>query len=192
MYKHKFDKNRYSCNKGSGMISDSDGGAMQEVQYYATQLSEFWQEKIVLSATLGTVATIFGIAAPMLMCISVLMIVDLMLGIFCAWVYGELSLEKLRRGSMKFLAYYLSMFLVSLINDYVSLSVGISLPIQNLYVTYLITTETVSIMSHCNSLGMPFPPLFQTIIKGYKNKVEHTVESMVDDEHNSNNDKDIK
>ena len=45
-------------------------------------------------------------------------------------------------------------------------------------------------MSHCNSLVMPFPPLFQTIIKGYRNKVEHTVESMVDDEHN-NNDKDI-
>lgn len=164
------------------MITKYDGDMMQEIQHYATQLSELWQEKIVLSAAAGTIATLFGIDVAMLLCVSILMVIDLWLGLLCAWLVNDVSLGKLRRGAMKFFAYYLSMFLVGLINGYISSSLGIVLPIQNLYVTYLIATEAVSIMGHCSMLGMPFPPLFQKIINGYRDKVEHTVENIINDD----------
>lgn len=161
------------------MLDPHDVDILQEVEYYMVRASELFEEKFTVSLSVGTLATIFGIDAAMLLCISLLMCADLFFGILHSWKAHTFSLYKLQRGAMKFLAYYLSMLLVNNVNDYVSRSLGVWLPVQNLYVTYLIATEGLSIMSHCSQLGMPFPPLFRVILRSYQNKVEKTVQAIV-------------
>lgn len=155
---------------------------MDELQYYAAQLIDLWQYKIAAGITVGAIATLFDIDAPMLLCVSALMFADVVTGVLVALKFNTFKTQRLSRGAMKFLAYYLSMFLVSVVNNYASASVGITFPIQNLYVTYLIATEAISVMNHCSTLGMPFPPLFSKILKKYHDRVEDTVENMIADE----------
>lgn len=155
---------------------------MNELQYYLAQITDLWQYKIAAGITIGAIATLFGIDATMLICISALMFTDLFAGIVVAWKTNTFETRKLSRGVAKFFAYYLSMLLVNIVNTYASASLGITFPIQNLYVTYLIATEAISVMNHCSTLGMPFPPLFSKIIKRYHSRVEDAVDNIVTDD----------
>lgn len=174
------------CRNGKEVSMD-DRCIVQDLSYYFMQLSVIGQERVFAGITLGTVAAFFGITESMLVCITLLMLSDLFLGIVRAIVQRQVALVKLQRGAMKFLAYFLSIFLVGVIDVHVSpvvapllalLGLSIQTPLMNIYIAYLVVTEVLSVCEHLSILGFKFPPLMQKMLVRYKTGIENVVDKL--------------
>lgn len=149
---------------------------MQDIVRCAESALILWEHKLTLGLFLGWSSAFFGITEQLFICISLLMLSDLCLGVLSAMKLKNFNYTMLKRGFLKFVAYFLSMFLINIVDVWASAAVGTDLPLQDVYLSYLVITEVLSIMTNCSNLGLQFPALVERIIRGYKQKVEDLVE----------------
>lgn len=167
-------------NEAIGMSKFIGKGIMTEVSDFTQQLINLWQVKSVMTVSLASIAAFFGVEPSMLTCLNVLMGLDLLLGIIVAFrtkTYCPLKVEKTVK---KVMAYYSSLFMVSLVCGYSYELFDTDLRVADIYLLYLISTESLSVMKHGEELGIKYPAAFGILLNGFSQKVEDTISDLVD------------
>lgn len=171
-------------NEAIGMSKFIGKGIMTEVSDFTQQLINLWQVKSVMTVSLASIAAFFGVEPSMLTCLNVLMGLDLLLGIIVAFrtkTYCPLKVEKTVK---KVMAYYSSLFMVSLVCGYSYEIFDTNLRVADIYLLYLISTESLSVMKHGEELGIKYPAAFSILLNGFSQKVEDTISDLVDSDDN--------
>lgn len=155
---------------------------MQELSSYIAQLIESWQGKFMLSTLLTAVAwlieqfgTAFGADSFLTILLFVVIWIELLLGLVLAIKSGRFDCQTMAQGVLKLPLYCLYLFLIASIAVSIEHSVNISLPLLNLFISYLIASEVFIIIRQLHLLGFKVPPLLLFIVRNAKGRFEHLV-----------------
>lgn len=136
-----------------------------------------------LTAALGAFAVYVGALAVPVIVLMVMMVIDYLSGMSCAWVHGELSSRIGGRGIIKKVG-YMALIVVAMGVDYLiysgfaaaDINVGYNMWFGILVAVWLIINEMLSILENLSRLGVPIPGFLQKIIGRLKNTVDKTGE----------------
>lgn len=162
---------------------------MEHIQYYVNSIADSWQAKLFvgtifasIDAVLGSGSTVidtfmsgytdrFGGDSFLIYLLACMMLIDLTLGIFHAITVGPWNTGIFVRGIAKYPLFGLYVFMVS------SMTVGFSGGEfwLNVFVSYLIASETFSITKTLEKLGVKVPFLLLVIAHGFKQRIETMV-----------------
>ena len=145
--------------------------------YYAQALVAMWPVKAALAA----VATWFSTEPGLLYWLVAMLVVDLSFGLVEAFKRGKFSCRMLKRGGIKFPAYCLCITLVAAVDACMEMAFGVSVPLLEIFLAYLVAQESVSVMGHMVRLGLPVPPIVRRILLHGKHKVEKQLNNILDD-----------
>lgn len=117
-----------------------------------TGMSEAWYEKLIVSFLLG----IFAPFRVSLVVLFVLILIDTITGVAYVLKIKSFSSKGFRKGVIKMITYFTSILVVRLCE------IGISDLVSTTYLTkimtsYLVVTETLSILENLARLGAPLP-----------------------------------
>jgi|GEM_PF-1399903 len=145
--------------------------------YYAQALVALWPVKAALAA----VAAWLSAEPGLLYWLTSMWCADLAFGLFEAFRRGKFSCRMLKRGGMKIPAYCLCITLVAAVDACMEMAFGVSVPLLEGFLAYLVAQESVSVMGHMIRLGLPVPPMVRRILLHGKRTVEKKLDDVLDD-----------
>lgn len=130
-----------------------------EVMTSVLRLVDFWQYKLLLS----TIVVIFAPFKIALLILFIMIFMDTLTGCIYAFKVRRFSSGKLRRGLGKLIIYTSSIVVVRL------LEIGIyevfkTTTFTNVIISYLVLTESLSVLENLTLLGAPLPMGLKNII----------------------------
>lgn len=149
--------------------------------YYTQSLAVLWPEKAVISSFLAGVVALFGGDAFIMWLLLGVMCADFLLGFTDAARRKHIRCRAMGRGVLKFVYYFSYIGLVGVVNVSLSRSFGIHAPLLDLFMSYLIITDAISVMAHMQRLGIPVPALLRRIIVRSRDKIERGVSETLDE-----------
>ncbi|WP_303237687.1 phage holin family protein [uncultured Bilophila sp.] len=148
--------------------------------YYTQSIMELWQQKAVVSSCIAGFVSVFGGDAFLLWALLSIMIADFAFGFTDAARRKHIRCRLLARGALKFVYYFSYLALVGVVNVSLSRSVGVELLLLNLFASYLIITDVISVLAHMQRLGIPVPVLLRRIVLKSRAKIERDVDEAID------------
>ena len=145
--------------------------------YYAQALVTLWPVKAALAAVAAWLSTEPGL----LYWLVGMWAADLGFGLFEACRRGRFSCRMLKRGGLKLPAYCLCITLVAAVDACMEMAFGVSVPLLEGFLAYLVAQESVSVMGHMIRLGLPVPPIVRRILQHGKRTVEKKIDDVLDD-----------
>lgn len=104
---------------------------------------------------------------------------DIVFGLADSIKNRQYSPYKLHRGVIKIFTYLFTTFLVCVLSNAVNITTGVNMHIQDFFMTYMLTTEAISIMRHMRRLGFPVVGIFDKIAFGAKHKADEAIERIL-------------
>ncbi len=142
---------------------------MEGIGHYLTELVEGWPEKLTLSTIFGTLSTLLGGEPYLWMACFGMLTADLTLGLWRAFRLGEFDLKVMQRGILKFPSYAIYVILSSVLENTTARAFGIAVPLVDMFLAYLVFTDSVSVLRHMEGLGFDVPPVLKTLaVRGKK------------------------
>lgn len=157
------------------MPSPSEG-----IAYYTQSLVAMWPEKAAVSSFLTGVVALFDGDAFILWLLVGMMAADFLFGFADAARRRHIRCRTMGRGVLKFVYYMSYIGLVGVVNASLSRSFGIHVPLLNLFMSYLIITDTISVMAYMRRLGIPVPGLLLRIVARSRSRIERDVSKTLD------------
>lgn len=161
---------------------------MQELFFYIGQLLSSWKEKMALSAALAVCMRLleqfcktFDVDSFLVLLLLTLVLVDLFLGLLISIKRHTSNRHSIVRGVLKLPLFCLYLFLVGAIGISIEHSLGVGLPVLNIFVAYLIATEVFTIIYQLSVLGAKVPPLLLLMVHGFKIKIERFLQAKISD-----------
>lgn len=150
--------------------------------YYTQSLAALWPEKAVISSFLTGAVILFGGDAFIMWLLIGVMGADFVFGFAEAARRKHIRCRAMGRGVLKFVYYVSYIGLVGVVNVSLSRSFGIHVPLLDMFMSYLIITDTISVMAHMQRLGIPVPALLQRIVVRSRDKIERGVSETLDED----------
>ena len=147
---------------------------IQSAIYYMQELFCSWQIKGILAS----VAAFLGTEESLFLWLICMMSADLFFGLWEAFKRHKFSCRMLGRGIMKYPCYCLYIVLVGAVDASFTASVGLDLPLLELFISYLVATDAVSVMGHMIRCGLPVPKRLKTIVLHAQARIEHEIEEL--------------
>lgn len=156
---------------------------------FISALSELWAAKASASAVIATISAFIGADQVLLYLLLLSMVLDFVFGIWDAHRRRRFRCRAMQRGAGKLGWYFVYVGLVAIVDVAVAHSTGYHFPCLDLFLTYLILTETVSVTAHLQSMGVRVPPLLMSFVqhtrkhveKRFSSASEKTVDSVLPD-----------
>lgn len=147
----------------------------------ADRLTDMWPGKLALGTGFSAVLALLGVD-HVIFGIMVAALTGEMASRFAVGCKRHRSLcRELQRGLARYTCY--GLFLLMTVGVDVSLrrALGFSLPVTDIFMVYLILTDCASIIGNLAYLGVNVPRPLRILVAGGREKVEKTLESVVDD-----------
>ena len=146
------------------------GTAREYLADVARDLLGGWVAKTCGSTVLAVVCGWIGGQDKLVEGLFLLICLDFALGLARGWTDGCLSRAKFRRGLAKFFLYYAAILASCLLDDVLNVKAEVLLHIdfRALMVMYLAVNETISILGHLRSFGVPLPEKMIRRLKDYR------------------------
>ena len=145
---------------------------MEGIGHYLAELVEGWPEKLTLSTVFGTLSTLLGGEPYLWMACFGMLTADLALGLWRAIRLGEFDLKVMQRGILKFPSYAIYIILSSVLENTTAQAFGIAVPLVDMFLAYLVFTDSVSVLRHLEGLGFDVPPALKAIAVRGKKRME--------------------
>lgn len=98
--------------------------------------------------------------------LSLLLLVDFVLGFTRALRERNLRRDKLRMGAYKIVTYWVAIAIITLTDHTLTKALPIETPLANLLIAYLGVNEALSCLEHLCALGLPLPgPLVEWLMR---------------------------
>lgn len=152
------------------------------LSYYTQSIVVLWPEKAVISSFLTGIVALFGGDAFIMWLLLSVMCADFLLGFTDAARRKHIRCRAMGRGALKFVYYFSYIGLVGVVNVSLSRSFGIHVPLLDMFMSYLIITDTISVMAHMQRLGIPVPALLRRIVVRSRDKIERGVSETLDED----------
>lgn len=157
---------------------------MSEFSFW--ELFESWEIKLLLSTILTVwfqaieqFCSIFGADTLLVLLFFALVWLDLAFGLILIVKKREFTYTAIGRGLIKLPIYCLYLFLVGSVAISIQRSMQISIPLLNLFVSYMVASEAFVIISQLRLLKIYVPPLFLLLVRGVKKKTEAMVRKVL-------------
>lgn len=158
------------------MIDWTAKSDMENLWYYLAQIKDGWIEKIAIGGVITSVFSFFGGNVLIYYIFLGSTIGDFILGALHGKKQnGHISLEKLRKGVLKFVAQSIYIILAGLAGVLLRLA-DVPIPILNWFVCYLSLSELASVMRHLDYLGMKTPPVLKMFIDKSQGKIKEKID----------------
>lgn len=156
-------------------------GPVDGLAYYTQSLLAWWPQKVAISAVVGGCTQFFGGDVVLVWMVCAMWAADFAFGLTEALRRGRFSCRLFGRGVLKLPTYCLYLALVGAVSVSLSRSMGISLPLLDMFCAYLLATDAVSVMGHMIRLGLPVPRTLRRVILRGQAKIKRSVETLFDD-----------
>lgn len=90
----------------------------------------------------------------------------------------------LQRGITRYICYGAFLFMAIALQVAFKRSLGLAIPVADIFMCYLIITDCASILGHLNALGVPIPKGLRFMIVGGKRKIERKIEEITHTQEN--------
>ena len=140
-----------------------------------------WEVKALVATAFAAACSFLDIDQRIAAILCAAVIADFLCGVLDACKRGRFRCRAVIYGTTKIFWYIVYIGIVSAINQTVSYSVGMRLPLLDLFMSYLVASDCVSVTGHLQSLGVPVPPLLRMIVGKAKKNVEEKVSQVLDD-----------
>jgi toxin secretion/phage lysis holin len=147
---------------------------IESAYYYLQELFCAWQ----LKGVIASVATFLGTEEVLFLWLVGMMTADLVFGLWEAFKRRKFSCRMLGRGIMKYPCYCLYIFLVGAVDASFTVSTGYNLPLLELFISYLVATDAVSVMGHMIRCGLPVPRRLRKIILHAQTRVDRAIDKI--------------
>ena len=151
---------------------------MEGIGHYLAELAEGWPEKLTLSTIFGTLSTLLGGEPYLWMACFGMLTADLALGLWRAIRTGEFALQIMQRGILKFPSYAIYIILSSVLENTTARAFGIDVPLVDMFLAYLVFTDSVSVLRHLEGMGFDVPPVLKTLAERGRKTVEEKTEKI--------------
>lgn len=157
-------------------------GPLDGLTYYTQGLLAWWPQKAAVSAAVAGCTQFFGGDVVLVWLVCAMWAADLSCGLIEALRRGRFHCRLFARGVLKLPTYCLYLALVGAISISMSRAFGVRLPLLDMFCAYLLATDAVSVMGHMIRLGMPVPRTLRRVILRGQAKIQHSVETLMDDD----------
>lgn len=82
----------------------------------------------------------------------------------------------LQRGIMRYICYGIFLLIAVALQVAFKRSLGLAIPVADIFMCYLILTDCSSILGHLHALGVPIPKALRFMVVESRHKMEHTIE----------------
>ena len=130
-----------------------------------------WLAKTCGSTLLAVICGWIGGRDKLVEGLFLIICLDFVLGFTRGWVDGCLSRAKFRRGLAKFFLYYAAILASCLLDDVLNVKAAevlLHVDFRALMVMYLAINETISVLGHLRSFGVPLPEKMIRRLKDYR------------------------
>lgn len=139
---------------------------------YGIGIWSAWEIKASLGTAFAAICSFFDIDEKMLLFLCIAITADFILGVADAIKRSHFRCRAVEYGGLKFVYYALYLGTVGLVNSSLSHSMGMHFPLLDLFISYLVATDCISITRHLRNMGVPVPPLMELLLKKAKKKAE--------------------
>ncbi len=139
-----------------------------------------WEIKASLGMAFAAVCSFFDVDERMIAFLCLAVTADFLLGVADAVKRDRFKCRAVEYGLLKIVYYVVYIGTVGLVNVSLSISLGYHLPLLDLFISYLIATDCISITAHLRSMGVPVPPLLVAILKKTKKRAEKNTNKVLD------------
>jgi toxin secretion/phage lysis holin len=143
-----------------------------------------WEVKAAAGTAFAALCSFLDMDQRIAFILCIAIAADFFLGMLDAAKRGRFRCRAVVFGTTKIFWYIIYIGIVSAINQTISYSLSYRFPLLDLFMSYLVASDCVSITGHLQSLGVPVPALLKYIVKGtHKNtskKIKKIVDSIAD------------
>jgi len=137
------------------------------IAHYCDSLLEYFRFKVC-----GSIASVFfytfGSLNDPVYVLLIFTLIDTILGFVKAVKERQLSSDKLRKGVVKFIIYFIFIVLANCLDKVFGSPFGTSL--RSFSISYLIITEGISILENLQAFGLNIPEKFKKLLDLWKSK----------------------
>lgn len=90
----------------------------------------------------------------------------------------------LQRGITRYICYGAFLFMAMSLQVAFKRSLGLAIPVADIFMCYLIITDCSSILGHLHALGVPIPRGLRFMIVGGKKRIENRIEAITHSDDN--------
>ena len=139
-----------------------------------------WEFKAVTGTAFAAVCSFLDIDQRIAIILCIAIAADFFLGMLDAQKRKRFRCRAVAFGMTKIFWYIVYIGIVSAISQTVSFSIGYRLPLLDLFMSYLVASDCVSITGHLQSLGVPVPPLLRYIVRFTKKHTEKQIHDVLE------------
>lgn len=124
-----------------------------------------WEVKAAFATVFMSFCAFLDIDERMVQFLCAAVIGDFIAGMAEAFKRKRFRCRAVLFGVQKVFWYSIYVCVVGLLNSALSRSMGMRIPLIDLFTTYLIASDCISIIGHLNGMGVPVPPLLISIAR---------------------------
>jgi len=140
-----------------------------------------WHYKILASPPVVAYGQFFGGDGIILAWFYGLFFTDLVFGVANAVKAESFKRRYMERWVVKLVTYTICIAMVGTINDALKRSLGFNFPLLDIFMTFLLAGEVLSICDHLNALGCPVPAVLMRLATRIRKKAESKIDGILEE-----------
>lgn len=156
------------------------GTTLADWKHYLISLAQNWEVSVLVAFVISTLCAWTGLSRELVIIFLILMITDLLLGLYVAVVSNQFKCYKLRRGVMKLIIWTLCIILAHVLDITLSAVMKVEIDLFCLFsVAYVVFTDISSITKHLLRLNLPVPEIFILLTDSAKRKLHRKINEFI-------------
>lgn len=140
-----------------------------------------WKVKAAAGTVIAAFCSFLDLDERIFSFLCVAIIADFIFGMADAMMRRRFRCRAVAFGATKIFWYIIYLGIIGLVNRSLSLALGMRMPFLDLFASYLIASDAVSVTGHLQSMGVPVPPLLQSIVERLRKRTEKELEKITED-----------
>lgn len=143
------------------------------------QLEHYFAEKLVFGTAISAACAALGVDLVLFYVLAIALTGETLARVAVACKRNRGLCRGLQQGIVRYICY--GIFLIVAIALQVSFkrSLGLALPIADIFMCYLIFTDCSSILGHLQALGVHIPKGLRFLVVDGRHRIEHKIEDFV-------------
>lgn len=141
-------------------------------------LEQWFAAKLFLGSCVSACCAVFGMDLLLFYFLLGALFVETATRALLSCRRGRGLCRGLQRGITRYICYGAFLFMAIALQVAFKRSLGLAVPLADIFMCYLILTDCASILGHLSALGVPIPKGLRFMIAGGKRKIEDRIESV--------------
>lgn len=139
-----------------------------------------WQIKAGVGTAIASFCSLFGMDERIFSLLCIAVFADFLCGIGEALKRNKFRCRAVYFGITKIFWYVVYIGIVGAINQSLAIALDHHMVLLDLFASYLIASDCVSITGHLQGMGMPIPPLLHYIVTGASKLTKKKIEDVIE------------